>query len=135
MLLGTNVAGIFASQPAANVDKVRVWPDVLGLSGAVQLTLRQDVIQSVSLSRHNRLAWHSLMKFLSRNGVPASHPLRQVRAMTDEALKALSPVFHEMYASLGRPSIAPEKLLSRLQLTAPGGSRRCDFSPLAATCT
>jgi transposase len=30
------------------------------------------------------------------------------------ALKALSPVFDQMYAVLGRPSIAPEKLLRAL---------------------
>jgi transposase len=36
--------------------------------------------------------------------------------MVDEALKGLSPVFDEMYASFGRPSIAPEKLLRSLLL-------------------
>jgi transposase len=48
--------------------------------------------------------------------VAASHPLRRVRVMVDTALKVLSPVFDEMYASLGRPSIAPEKLLRALLL-------------------
>jgi transposase len=48
--------------------------------------------------------------------VPASHPLRQVRVMVDGALKALSPLFDLMYASFGRPSIAPEKLLRALLL-------------------
>src|SRR3954452_14968602 len=43
--------------------------------------------------------------------VPPNHPLRPIREMVDESLKALSPVFDEMYASFGRPSIAPEKLL------------------------
>jgi transposase len=47
--------------------------------------------------------------------VPAEHPLRPVREMADAALKALSPVFSQMYAAFGRPSIAPEKLL-RAQL-------------------
>src|SRR3954465_16085842 len=46
--------------------------------------------------------------------VPPNHPLRPIREMVDEALKALSPVFDEMYASFGRPSIAPEKLLRSL---------------------
>ena len=40
---------------------------------------------------------------------------RVVRTMVDEALRALSPQFDRMYASEGRPSIAPEKLL-RAQL-------------------
>jgi transposase len=48
--------------------------------------------------------------------VPADHPLRPIREMTDMALKALSPVFNQMYAAFGRPSIAPEKLLRALLL-------------------
>ncbi len=43
------------------------------------------------------------------------HPLRAVRAMVDEALAQLSGAFDAMYADVGRPSIAPEKLL-RAQL-------------------
>jgi len=48
--------------------------------------------------------------------VPANHPLRAVRAMVDQALKALSGVFEELYSATGRPSIAPEKLLRALLL-------------------
>src|SRR5947209_16026621 len=48
--------------------------------------------------------------------VPADHPLRPVRQMADLALKALSPVFDQMYIDFGRPSIAPEKLLRALLL-------------------
>jgi transposase len=47
--------------------------------------------------------------------VRKDHPLRTVRAMTDEILERMSPLFDAMYASGGRPSIAPEKLL-RAQL-------------------
>src|SRR3974390_3233517 len=47
--------------------------------------------------------------------VRKDHPLRAIRAMVDEVLRALSPQFDRMYASEGRPSIAPEKLL-RAQL-------------------
>jgi transposase len=43
------------------------------------------------------------------------HPLRAIRAMVDEALTQLSGQLDAMYASVGRPSIAPEKLL-RAQL-------------------
>ena len=39
------------------------------------------------------------------------HPLRSIRTMVDEVLSRLSPQFDRMYASEGRPSIAPEKLL------------------------
>ncbi len=47
--------------------------------------------------------------------VRKDHPLRAVRAMVDEVLAQLSPQFDAMYASVGRPSVAPEKLL-RAQL-------------------
>ena len=48
--------------------------------------------------------------------VPANHPLRVIRAMTDEALRGLSSQFAGLYSRLGRPSIAPEKLLRALLL-------------------
>lgn len=47
--------------------------------------------------------------------VRKDHPLRAVRALTDEILSAMSPLFEAMYSDTGRPSIAPEKLL-RAQL-------------------
>ena len=48
--------------------------------------------------------------------VPADHPLRAVREMTDEALRGLDRRFGRMYAKGGRPSIAPERLLRALLL-------------------
>src|ERR1700676_641014 len=47
--------------------------------------------------------------------VRKDHPLRAIRAMVDEVLTQLSRRFDTMYASVGRPSIPPEKLL-RAQL-------------------
>jgi transposase len=47
--------------------------------------------------------------------VGKDHPLRAIRAMVDEVLSQLSRRFDTMYAPVGRPSIAPEKLL-RAQL-------------------
>src|SRR5229473_2376580 len=47
--------------------------------------------------------------------VRKDHPLRAIRAMVDEVLMQLSRRFDGMYAKVGRPSIAPEKLL-RAQL-------------------
>jgi transposase len=46
--------------------------------------------------------------------IPADHPLRSMRAMVDAVLKELSPRFDGLYARVGRPSIAPEKLLRAL---------------------
>ncbi len=50
--------------------------------------------------------------------VPKDHPLRPIRQMVDEALKALDVEFDALYAELGRDSIPPEKLL-RAQLLMP----------------
>jgi len=48
--------------------------------------------------------------------VPADHPLRAIREMTDAALHALSGRFDDLYSSIGRPSIPPEHLLRALLL-------------------
>ena len=46
--------------------------------------------------------------------IPADHPLRAIRKMTDQALCGLSPLFEDIYADRGRPSIPPEYLLRAL---------------------
>ena len=43
--------------------------------------------------------------------VPARHPLRKIKAVVDPALASLDVDFSALYASEGRPSIAPERLL------------------------
>jgi transposase len=49
--------------------------------------------------------------------VPKDHPLRAMRKLVDAALDDLSPRFDALYAKrMGRPSIAPEKLLKALLL-------------------
>jgi transposase len=48
--------------------------------------------------------------------IPASHPLRRIRALVDQALGALGPQFDALYAAGGRPSIPPEQLLRALLL-------------------
>jgi transposase len=50
--------------------------------------------------------------------VPADHPLRAIRRITDRALERLSPKFGTLYINFGRPSVAPEKLLRALLLQA-----------------
>jgi transposase len=50
--------------------------------------------------------------------VPSGHPLRKVKKLADTALARLSPVFDEMYADGGRPSIPPERLLKATLLMA-----------------
>ena len=48
--------------------------------------------------------------------VPAEHPLRPVRALVDRVLEEMSPRLAKLYADVGRPSIAPERLLRALLL-------------------
>src|SRR4029453_4688017 len=48
--------------------------------------------------------------------IPADHPLRPIREMTDAVLRQLSRRFARLYAKTGRPSIAPGKLLRALLL-------------------
>src|ERR1700751_2824899 len=59
----------------------------------------------------------SMFSYISaERRVPKDHPLRVIRTMTDEALKELDQRFEGMYAAMGRPSIAPERLLRALLL-------------------
>jgi len=50
--------------------------------------------------------------------VPKDHPLRGIKVLTDGAMKDLSPLFDEMYASEGRPSVPQEWLLEAKVLQA-----------------
>jgi len=63
---------------------------------------------------HHQTTMFSYISLETR--VPATHPLRPIRQMVDEALQGLGPRFAEMYARTGRPSIAPEKLVRALVL-------------------
>src|SRR6266849_4288896 len=48
--------------------------------------------------------------------VPIEHPLRSIRRLVDTVLEEMSPLFAKLYADVGRPSIAPERLLRALLL-------------------
>lgn len=48
--------------------------------------------------------------------IPADHPLRAIRRLTDHALQQISGELGKLYAPLGRPSIPPERLLRALLL-------------------
>ena len=50
--------------------------------------------------------------------VRPDHPLRAIRVIADEALGTLCSDFEELYSGMGRPSIAPEKLLRAMLLQA-----------------
>ncbi len=48
--------------------------------------------------------------------IPADHPLRSTREMTNKALAELDRKFRKLYSRTGRPSIPPEQLLRALVL-------------------
>ena len=50
--------------------------------------------------------------------VPADHPIRRIKPIAEVVLARLSPLFDEMYAERGRPSIPPEHLLKASLLIA-----------------
>jgi len=50
--------------------------------------------------------------------VRRNHPLRAIRLIVNEALKALGGEFAALYSPIGRPSIPPEKLLRAMLLQA-----------------
>lgn len=57
--------------------------------------------------------WMSL-----KRSVPTEHPLRRIRAITDQTLRALSSEFSEIRSTIGRLAIAPEQLLRALLVQA-----------------
>ena len=63
------------------------------------------------IQQHDLFSYGSL-----EERVPADHPLRPIRSMVDEALKALDGRFDEIYDADGRKSIPPERLLRALLL-------------------
>src|SRR5512136_1849371 len=63
------------------------------------------------IQQHDLFSYGSL-----EERVPPSHPLRPIRTMVDEALKALDGRFEEIYDGDGRKSIPPERLLRALLL-------------------
>jgi transposase len=50
--------------------------------------------------------------------VPADHPIRRIKVIVDRALAELHGDFDAMYSRVGRPSIAPERLLKASLLIA-----------------
>jgi transposase len=50
--------------------------------------------------------------------IPESHPIREIKRLSDEVFGRLSDRFEVMYSEIGRPSIPPERLLGARLLTA-----------------
>jgi transposase len=67
--------------------------------------------------RGEDLQQSAMFSYLSpEKRVPKDHPLRKLRPLVDAALLRMTRRFAAMYAHVGRPSIAPEKLLRALLL-------------------
>ena len=61
----------------------------------------------------------SMLAFVDlESRVPVGHPIRTIKRLADAALSELSPLFDEIYAETGRPSIPPERLLKASLLIA-----------------
>ena len=65
---------------------------------------------------HDEQTNHMFSYLSPEQRVPADHPLRTLRTLTDAALRSLSRRFARLYAKTGRPSIPPEQLLRALLL-------------------
>jgi transposase len=63
---------------------------------------------------YNQSALYSY--FSADDRVPADHPLRRIRTLSDEALRELNRCFAKLYSKLGRRSVPPEQLLRALLL-------------------
>jgi transposase len=50
--------------------------------------------------------------------IALDHPLRAIKKMADQQLVGLSGLFNQMYSQVGRPSVAPERILKSLLLIA-----------------
>jgi transposase len=50
--------------------------------------------------------------------IPKDHPIRRIRVVVDAVLAQLDPIFDDMYAAGGRPSVPPEVLLKSTVLMA-----------------
>lgn len=62
---------------------------------------------------------HELLTTISlEERIPEGHPIRRLRAITDEVLNPLKPGLRDLYADTGRPGIPPEYLLRALILQA-----------------
>src|SRR5947209_1980624 len=51
--------------------------------------------------------------------IPRGHPIREIKRVSDEVFGRLGERFEAMYSEIGRPSIPPERLLSRAALGGP----------------
>ena len=77
------------------------------------------LIGEVAKVRGRQDAQVSMLAFVDlESRVPVGHPIRTIKRLAEAALVELSPLFDEIYAGTGRPSIPPERLLKASLLIA-----------------
>lgn len=64
--------------------------------------------------------------------IPAGHPLRPIREMSDEALRGMDQDFAKLYSPIGRCSIPPEQQLRALLVMVLYSIRCCRWSRLSS---
>jgi transposase len=81
--------------------------------GSVNAPKEADVMRGTDVHQSGLFSYVSL-----ESRVPQEHPLRGIKELLDEALSGMSRDFDRVYASEGRPSIPPERLVraSTLQI-------------------
>ncbi len=79
---------------------------------------KNGVNAPVSADTSHKSHLHIINYLSPEQRIPRDHPLRPLCVMADGALRELQPRFRRSYASTGRPSIAPERLLRALLLQA-----------------
>src|SRR5437899_2359222 len=85
-------------------------------SRSIRTTMLASLTGAARMRGHDDQAAHLFSYVAPEQRVPADHPLRAIRQMTDHILAKLSQKFAHMYSTIGRPSIPPEKLLRALLL-------------------
>jgi transposase len=75
------------------------------------LFLHRELIYDRSMRGEDRQQAAMFSYVTMEQRIPANHPLRAIRVLTDGALVRLDAEFDKLYAAIGRPSIAPERLL------------------------
>jgi hypothetical protein len=74
-------------------DNTGVLPDDGMVADSVHVL---DLLERSARARRRPVEWPSLSYLSPEQRVPADHPLRAIRAMTDEALRRLSPQFETL---------------------------------------
>lgn len=83
------------------------------MRSSVNAPKKADVMRGTDIHQSGMFSYVSL-----ESRVPQEHPLRGIKELLDEALGGMSRDFDRVYASEGRPSIPPERLVraSTLQI-------------------